>query len=231
MINVNVVAIDQRYALGAGGQLQNYLVLRLPNGAEARAAIDTETAKMFLVLDAKNNQGAISQEPSAPITSAGWEIPHTPTPQTQQAPQPVPEETGPTLFDWMALPDDTLPAYMKAAFTKLELPGRMTPDQINNMVREVSEKFGPEEWQEALGDGWKELLPRAAPAPAPAPRPQPALGVVAWADGSPMVAGTSTRGRTVPKTDMGYPILNDGSVDPGEVVAGGEQDEDGVGSL
>jgi hypothetical protein len=41
----------------------------------------------------------------------------------------------------------------------------------------------------------------------------------------------SVSGRTVPKDDMGYPIV-EGEVDPGEVVGrGSETDEDGVGQL
>jgi hypothetical protein len=45
-----------------------------------------------------------------------------------------------------------------------------------------------------------------------------------------MVSG-GTPSRTLPKTDLGYPITNDGTIDAGEVVGGADSDEDGVGQL
>lgn len=258
MINVRVIAIDQRFVFGARGQqLQNFMVLELPGGGEVRAAIDEETVKHLMVLDATSEvdrqepftnrpitgfskvkgNGAQNPEPAvAPPPTTGLRPAEPPQQFSSEAefggmgPEPVGATEAETI-EWMLLPDSVLSPVMKAAFTKLEVEARLTPVQVRGIEREVNEKFGAEEWQEVLGPQWQLLLAQSQPQRAPqAPRPAPAVGVVTWADGSPMVSG-SAPSRTIPKTDMGYPVLNDGTVDPGEVVGGSDQDEDGVGQL
>ena len=247
MINVQVVALDQRYVFGANGQqLQNYAVFILPNGTEARAAIDTDTAKQLLVMDAEGvngaNGAAYQQAPppapapqeSPSFPSSGWDLPeeeHKPR-ITGLQPAPLQPATDMETVEWMGLPDEVLAPAIKAAFSHLDMGERMTPVMIRSMEKEILEKFGAEEWEEVLGEGWQQMLPRMEPQARPPQRApqQPPIGQVQWANGAPMISGQS-RSRTVPKTDMGYPVLNDGTVDPGEVVGGTDMDEDGVGSL
>ena len=95
---------------------------------------------------------------------------------------------------------------------------------VQSIAQEINDKFGPDEWSEILGD------PPEQKATPPPPPPKPKLNEVRWADGSP-IAPARTRSRTVQKSDYGYPIVNDGTVDPGEVVSSRDADEDGVGQL
>lgn len=145
---------------------------------------------------------------------------------------------------------------LKAALTYLNVPQTLTINALNNLIQQVNERFGAEEWaevQERFPNWDVTAQPQASPQPpipqpvqpAPQPVPQPTqqpvptaglqpappVGQVQWADGSPMIPGT-VRGRTVPANEKGYPILNDGTVDPGEVVGGGDDvDDDGVGQF
>ncbi len=246
-MNIRVIAIDQRLALGTQGEMQNFLVLELPNGKEARAAIDLETTKQLLQLDAEDlslsdgsngaGQPAVQHNP----VDTSWNVPAESVstmglqPPSQQPQQPM-EATGPIVgateaetVEWAKLADEILHPSMKAAFLHLKMGPRLTPAQIRSIEQEVHEKFGPEEWQEVLGPLAESMMPQRRQ-PAAAPQPAPALGAVQWADGAPMVSHTRPS-RTVPKTKMGYPIPQDGTVDPGEVVGGEGMDEDGVGQL
>ena len=109
------------------------------------------------------------------------------------------------------------------------------------------ERFGKAEWDQVMekypNGPYEDMPQQQQPAPQPPqpvrgmglqppqsrPQPQPPLQQVMWSDGSPMMPGQGKRARTVPANAAGFPIAQDGGVDPGEVVAGGEEgDEDGV---
>jgi len=213
-MKLQVVAIDQRYEFGVGGQqLNNYLVMRLPNGKEARASIDSATAKDLLALDAEVS----SESPSDPG-------PFVPDDASEEQ---VSEDA---LVDWASLPDHTLSAEMKKAFVLLEVDKRITYELLDNVRKSVTENFSQEDWDQALTLG--QPITRKPQVAAPVKQevaPAPAVGQVQWSNGSPIVASTASR--TVPKDDMGYPILSDGSVDPYTSLGGESRDEDGVGSL
>jgi len=135
--------------------------------------------------------------------------------------------------DWGKLSDEILSPAMKAAFLHLKIPSRLTPAQVRSIEEEVMGKFGDDEWEEVLGPLAASMAPKAqvaAPAAPSPPQPAPPLGQVQWADGAPMLANTRPS-RTVPKTSMGYPIPQNGTIDPGEMVGGEDPDEDGVGQL
>lgn len=244
MITANITAIDQRVVLGARGRtIQNYVVIELPGGAEVRAPIDEELVKHLMVMDAGEEPRPPQPHPPAPkkpSRTAGLRPPRPePAPLTaDEATFGGPEVEEPSseaeTVKWMSLPDSVLSPAMKAAFTKLEVAERLNPMQVRGIEREVNEKFGPDEWEEVLGPNWSVILGRPAQpslrAPATTKAPAVPIGEVAWADGSPMLSGTRPS-RTVPKNEYGYPVLNDGSVDPGEVVGGSDRDEDGIGQL
>lgn len=229
MIYAEVVAIDQRYAFGQGAALQNYLVLRLPNGLEVRAEVDDGTVKELMRMDIGGSAPESPKvvpppPPRAPVRTAS---------EPERAPAVNVEDSEAVTVAWFELDDSVLSPAMKAAFMHLQVPSRLDPTAIRTLEREVREKFGEEEWREVLGPDQvpEQALPAPVPPPAPAVRTPP-IGEVMWADGSPMMA-RPTRSRTVPKDSHGYPILNDGTVDPGEVVGGSsdDADDDGVGSM
>ena len=239
MISLQVVAIDQRYVFGAkGNQLQNYVVLELPDGGEVRASIDDDTAKRLLLLDAEASDADGGLEPLrkqvAPVVPQPlFNPPESVVDYSTPLSVELPAEADVSAVAWMELPDEVLSPAMKAAFHHLGIEEKLVPVAIRSIEREVMDKFGSVEWEEVLGPSWAEYVtgPQPAPPPPPTPQAQPPIGQVSWADGSPMVPGTSRRARTVPKDSFGYPILNDGTVDPGEVLGGSDPDEDGVSSL
>jgi hypothetical protein len=252
MIHASVIAIDQRVLFTEQGhEIQNHLVLLLPNGVEVRAPIDLEVAKQLLEAAAESTS---DPQPSRPPPSV---VPSVPLPTRVIDKEPTvdevltrghnvdleddngvsAEEVAQMEIDagtipWAQLPDNVLSPAMKAAFTRLGVAEQLSPAAIRSVEQEVREKFGREQWEEVLGPLASEMMPQiSTPAPpTPPAAPQPALGQVQWADGTPIVAAP-TRSRTVPKDDFGYPVLDDGTVDPGEVSGGPDADEDGVGQL
>jgi len=242
MINVSVIGIDQRVVFGTKGQMQNFLVLRMPNGREVRAPIDIETTKELVTMDANGTNGEpqklrsehtswdapaeadmayASPAPPAQVSTAGLQ------PSSEQRPLQTAEEAE--TVEWAKLADEILSPAMKAAFMHLKMPARLTPASVRSIETEVMGKFGPEEWEEVLGPVLAQTMVPKVATPAPS-RAAPPIGQVQWADGAPMVGG-GRPSRTVPKTSMGYPIPNDGTIDPGEVVGGTDMDEDGVSQL
>jgi hypothetical protein len=127
------------------------------------------------------------------------------------------------------------------------VPEVLSTTAIRNLLDQIAERFGDAEWAEVMAkypDGpYDDPMPvqQAQPVPQPPqvvrgaglrppmPQAQPPLKQVQWSDGSPMMPGTANRGRVhVPVNEAGFPISAN-SIDPGEIVAGGEEgDEDGV---
>lgn len=211
MINAHIIAIDQRVRL-SDGMFQNFLVLELPDGSEARCDVSEETVDKILRIAAEGRQ-AETPVPSTPV-EAPAQAPLESAVSSHVGLQPE----APHTVDWMALPDDVLPPRYKAAFASFDLAAKLTAEQIHNLCRDLDSKFRPEDWADVLGE--KE---EADP-------PQPVIGQVAWSSGQPIMQQAPSR--TVQKNAMGYPVVRDGSIDPGEVLGNDEDaDEDGVGQL
>lgn len=230
MITLPVTRIDQSYDLtGASDMMvQNYIVLQLPSGREIRAPIGSDDVQTLI----RQYGNEPMPEPHTRLERAAPEerpVPFTPPEATPREVPPgdVPlteEEAENTPIAWNELDDNVLSPVMKAAFFKLRAPMMMTPRAIMALVEDISSKFSPEDWREVTGQDV------VVEPPAPAPQPQAPVRGPRWADGSPMMPG-SVSGRTVPKDEMGYPIV-EGEVDAGEVVGHGtDVDEDGVGQL
>lgn len=233
-MNVQPYAIDQRLVL-ASGEIQNYLVIKLANGKETRAPIDLETVKELL-----EGSGMSPPEPKDPPRQRhfeeGMEVPE----QKMAAQDP-----GAQQIDWTQLPEDTLPEIMKAALRQLSVPKVIPLGVLTATVEQINERFTEEDWRQVAATitppkpvATTGLRPAeqaerpSSPAPPPAgPAPAPPIGAVQWSDGRPVVPSAMNPGRTVQKDEKGYPIPQDGEVDPGEIVGGPDADEDGVGQL
>lgn len=238
MITLPVTRIDQSYDLtgAADTMVQNYVVLQLPSGREIRAPIGSDDVQALI-----RQYSDAPMEPMHATLVRRSPQPPAPAPAPMSAPMPVDEitpEPGPeqtptqeggitqeeaetTPIPWNELDDNILSPVMKAAFFKLKAPMLMSPRAIMALVEDISSKFTPEDWREVTGQDVIVEPPQPQPPRVRGPR---------WADGSPMMPG-SVAGRTVPKDDMGYPIV-EGEVDAGEVVGhGSDVDEDGVGQL
>jgi hypothetical protein len=222
-MNLQPVAVEQRVDL-TNGRVDNFLVMRLPNGKETRAPVDTETVQE-LIAEMTGDRTA-NPEPATAVATAEVSAPAEP------------EEEK---IDWRLIPNNELPLLVKTALKELAVPDMLTPTMLNTMVQQLTERFGDEDWAHV-----REIMeaeskaPAQPPVEAPAPDPPPVIkapppaappvGQVQWADGSPIAPSASAPMRTVPKDDKGYPIVG-GLVDPGAVVGGTGTDEDGVGSI
>lgn len=194
-------AIDQRLILETG-EIQNYLVLHLPSGKETRAPIDLDTTKEIL-----RTTG----------TSAGETKP--PAPPVETPPIKAEDE----MTRWQDLPNDVLHPLMKEALRRMGAAAVLPFRMLESLVNQINERFTQEDWDE-LSKPTKVVEP-------PTPAPTPPIGAVQWADGRPVIPAALRPGRTLQKDDMGYPVAQDGEVDPGEIVGGADLDEDGVGQL
>ncbi len=225
-MNLQPVAVEQRVDL-SNGHVDNFLVVRLPNGKETRAPVDTETVEDLLA----EMSGERTADPGPAVAVA-----------TAAVSEPAPEEEQ---IAWLSLPNDELPLLVKTALKELGIPEMVTPSMLNTMVQQLTERFSEEDWSHVRkvmeAESCAPAQPPAAEPPAPAPEPPPLIkapppaappiGQVQWADGSPIAPSASAPMRTVPKDAMGYPVVSDGQVDPGAVVGGVGTDEDGVGSI
>ena len=240
MINLRATRIDQSFNLDDGGS-QNFLVVQLPDGTELKAPIDDEQTDR-IIRASMNGNGA--SQPAAVQTQDVWSPPRereevaaereaqwaTGMQSSEQdhalAQTLFNEIAGETesegdLINWGVLPNDMLTVMMKAAFRMLGTPAQLTFEDTQQLATNVAETFSAEDWAKV-----RESVSSRPPAQ---PQQRPPIGQVQWADGNPMVSG-SVPSRTVPTNDAGYPIVA-GEIDPGEVVAGGDTDEDGVGQL
>jgi len=248
MISVHIISIAQSVNLSSG-QMDNILVLQLPDGTQCNAVVPEAVVDRVFQMAGGTPQPSASGEPAKFRPGpASWEEQPPPPPEPSPlevppAPSTVDPDGPPPEFNWAELSDVDLPQHLKAALTYLHVPPVLTATALRNLIGQINERFGEEEWAEVM-DQSKAAAQPAPPQPAPTPplrtqglqRPQrapsPPVGKVQWSDGSPMLPGQQNKGRTVPANSAGWPIVNDGSVDPGELVGGGDDsDEDGVGQF
>lgn len=245
MIGINVISIAQSVDL-ASGELSNILVLQLPDGTEVNAVVQEAVVdKVYALVNGAASPPAPPSPPQAPPSAPPQEVPKTAAPAPQQGPEMAPMEVN-----WMELGEEYLPPHMKSALKSLNVPAVLSTTAIRNLLDQIGERFGEAEWAEVMAKypngPYDDPMPVQQPQPTPqppqvvrgaglqppmqrAPQAQPPLKQVQWSDGSPMVPGAASRGRVhVPVNEAGFPISAN-SVDPGEIVAGGEEgDEDGV---
>lgn len=240
MISAQITRIDQSFDL-ASKEIQTFAVLELPDGTELKFHVDAEVSKKLMGLAGEPVEAPVPPK-VAKVSARGLvkesHEPLPPPPPQEPEPEFTPEEADEVLteadveLDWQLLPDDELQPRFKAALFKLKIPSRVKVSQLVALVQQIEERFTPNDWREVLGDVPQAEAPARPPPQPPPPAPQPQVGQVTWADGSIINPTATTRARTVPKDDLGYPIV-DGDRDPGEVVAGhgADVDEDGVGQL
>jgi hypothetical protein len=240
MIQASIIAVDQRFDFRTQ-TIRSYAVFEL-GGKEVRAEVENLDEVKTLI------QAGLNGAPS-PVASTPDAEP--PAPGVSPTPVQGPPPSKDTLFSgeppaaqvvaWQETPDDVISPMMKAAMVALEVPPEIPAEALDNLMGDIVETFSAEDWA-TLGyevpvqpapvqQAPPPPPPPMAPPPQPKP-PSPAVGQVTWADGTPIMPGVARRARTVQSDDHGYPIVSNADVDPGEVVAGGDDiDEDGVGSM
>lgn len=229
---VKLLRIDQSFSLESG-ESSFFAVFMLPGGREvlAEMAPDATEAviKCSMQAQADHNELAsppppLRNPPPPPIEHpqpAQVSVPVPPVP-TPASPVPVNEEelfAHDEKIAWRELPDETLNPRMKSILGSLGIDDVIHLSELKNLVERIVAKM-------------------PAPKPPPPQRaPQtpvtniPNVGQVSWTNGPVIMEKKPIR--TVPKDDMGYPIVpgNRDTRDPGEVVGHGDKDEDGIGQL
>lgn len=94
----------------------------------------------------------------------------------------------------------------------------------------------PSEYEEPASSFWMPSVAASDPRPAPRQQPAPkdaAAQARAYKEEQQHIRNNprSFEARTVAKDEYGYPIVRGNGVDPGEVLGGGDVDDDGVGSI
>lgn len=231
-MSAEVIRVDQTMDLNGGG-LTNFVVFRLEDGTECKAAVDLDTMERVLQLSAQPQEegplGSTQEEQMAAAQAHAAQQEARLQEELQrkiaEAHQPEPP-AAPVLIEWMKLPDNIISPMMKAAMVKLGLPAEMTEQSIIEATTQIAEGFTEDDWKATLGvPPVQKAAPPAVPGLQRPPQPQ-----VRFSDGTPIVGG-GVPSRTVPKDDMGYPVVRNAGVDPGEVVGGSDTDEDGVGQF
>lgn len=236
MITAHVTRIDQSLNLDTQ-KLENFLVFMLPDGTECRSPITDEVAKRVMRLSRNGSSTLVdvTAKTAEDVESATSPDVEPYLPQEGEAEPPEEKGTEEPLYRWEDLPDESLSRRTKTAMRLVGAPPEMTANDIRQVINNISEQFEDDDWDAVDSAMAMEDPEPPAPPPPPAPRPAaqapaPPLNQVQWADGAPIVSGTMPS-RTVQADAKGNPIVDNNDVDPGEVVAGGDTDEDGVGQL
>lgn len=231
-MQANIIAVDQRFDFNTKVVL-SYAVF-LINGKEVRAELHSlEDVKALLGVGMEEAVLPPEESPSAEpqVTS-----------HVSAEVEEVEEGDNP-LVRWEDVEEDLITPEMKRALKAVGAPEVMKLTALHQLINDIIERFNEDGQLWALGNS----PPRAAP-PGPGPPsprtvhqapppsvpvpPAAVVGQVVWANGRPILPGVGSRGRTVQKDDLGYPIVDNGGVDPGEIVGTGDDvDEDGVGQM
>lgn len=242
MIQANIIAVDQRFDFRTG-TIKSYAVFEL-GGKEVRAEVENiDEVKTLISAGLNGAPSPVAPTPDAepPLVAPPPGV--SPTPAEGPPPNPdtlfTDEPPAEDVVEWAVQPDDVISPMMKAALTALEVPPAIPQSVLAQLLGDIIDTFSAEDWK-SLGYSVpvqsatpQQVPPQAPPAqPAPKAAPQPAPGQITWADGNPIMPGVTRRARTVQADERGYPIVSSSDVDPGEVVANGDDlDEDGVGSM
>lgn len=227
MITAQVVGYWQGVNLETGASTSK-VTIRLPGGLEK----DLEVPKDYLstLLDAT--------EPSVAAVAAITRI-REPEQEPEQAAEDLdtPEESTESapmleLVNWSNLPSEILPDHVKFALRDQGLPDRMPAAQVLQIRDAFLAEYTTEDWQRIISK-YSVVPSSASEKEAQEEAEVPKIGSaahkarVAWGEGSVMSPSVPTR--TVPKDNLGYPIVTPrtADVDVGEIAS----DDDAVESL
>ncbi len=136
---VEVVAIEQRMSLKTK-ETQNYLRLRMPNADELVVEVPEDDIMRLLKADQDTEQPghAIASPPDGATTKNSWAQPWGDGQEDHVSiaePPPLVEEP----IHWRDLTDEVLPAVVKDAFERADLPEVLTVAQITSFAHRVME--------------------------------------------------------------------------------------------
>ncbi len=256
-MRIAVTAITQNIDLRSGKQ-QSFLALELPSGRTLQVPVDEQT--VVEVIKESKGAGApeakaetsfrMDATPSVARLDDATSY-EEPMRETSQAPRNEDRGRSSAIL-WMQLPEEVLSTKYKAALVSINAPETMSGEDLRNILAEIERQFSEEDWQRALLNVDFDLAPDLGPGPdatsvqqldaeplmkvqAASPAPvvpvAPPINQISWSDGSPMIRASAPSIRTVPKDDMGNPIVDGPDVQSYLGPPGENSDEDGISSI
>jgi hypothetical protein len=215
-MQVDILRIDQSFHLDGSGKVQSYAVLRLSTGELIKAEIDDESIKKLAAAAPSNGTyptGGVETSVEVANEEVGVASDETVSYEAVETSQ-VGSDVVANVFSsegekigWAKLSPNVLTPTMKSMFIKLGLPSHLTEQEIDYYVSKILEGMNAED-------------------------EKPQQPAIRYAQESTVVRRVPPIHR-VQSDERGNPVvpMRSGEVDPGEVVGGGDVDEDGVGSL
>jgi len=200
-MQVTIISIDQKLLLNGTSELHTFVTMRLPAGGDVSVRVEPDVAQALII--------AATGASDDPIQARDEEAASTLDSSTHEGDDVFGGEDTQTEdagVEWATLPDEHLSAHMKETLTSLQAPAVLPMSELVALVDQITE---------ATLERKRKQQQRQ--------RPQPVVGAVQRLQ-------PVARPKTVPRDEMGYPIVSRNDRDPGEVALTGT-DEDGVPQL
>lgn len=200
-MNVQILKIEQSFDVESG-DVAHYLVLQLPNDAVIQAIVGEEDVQAVVAATVGEN---VDGEGTVAEQEEPVEEPEVPTLEEERA-----AALSDNLLEWRKLPDGILDSKVKKVLEEIGIPDQIAEPALAEVVETITTGLAKQAAEQLLKSG-------------PTPAAPEAVAAVPQMKEVP-------RPRTVPKDEMGNPIVPRATRsapvverDPGEVV-----DEDGV---
>lgn len=179
-------------------------------GLEQSVDFESRTSICYVVLDilGHRTRAAVDPEIFHQLYEKWEDDDGTPPPLPPPSP-PSGREDNETVVDWEQAPDDVLPERIKKVLRNMYVPNPCALSTVEPLIHRVELHLEELKEQTAPEEG---VVPDPVP-PVPAPSvPQPGagahlMGQMLVLSGPPPVPPPVPRRQTVPKDDMGYPIV------------------------
>lgn len=175
-MNVEIIKIDQSFSLKTR-EVENYLVLRLPSGAEVKALVSDDDCSQIIqhsVGDGQETKEDDYAQDNASVDVMGFEGVQ---PVLEAPPAPINAVSSHQLVEWRSLNVGILPDNVREVLESSSLPDRVELSKLLPLIRDISNQLNP---------------PSPPPGPAQAPgflQSAPRLQVPKDEMGNPIVPG------------------------------------------
>lgn len=203
-MRVTLIGISQEFSFG-NDKIASHVRAILPNGKTINFLVDEEQIAELLAVQETDK----SEEKNAEVGvgEQGTDTDWTDTDTEQQQEEPGSTDESDEIY-WAGLPDDVLAPEMKKVMQQVGVAPTLSNADLTRLVDDISERMAAQAEQDLL-----DTPPRPA-------KPRPVIGRV-------QLQQVPHR-RSVPKNDLGYPIVQQRAVASTPQDA---TDEDGVAQL
>jgi hypothetical protein len=202
-LDCTIAGVSQDMSLGEN-VTTTFLILRLPDGQQIRAAIDDAAAAAVVGMSVAQSgppRAAVRVANGAPLPTAA------PAPRVQAPSSSEPDPEGPSLMparEWSTPETNGIPKAAAAPFHE-----------------DAPRIFGGQD-----EDDDDEVDPAHLSQPTEKPALVPGSNIQRTRGGRIVVPS-----KTVPKSEWGYPMTNAGGLDPETLTSSDNKNDDGVGSV